>query len=100
MWNTCSQEEAQILLVNNKKEDEEDNISNAYSAHHKKKVPKKKIDLSKIECYNCHKMSHYKNQCPENPRNKKRDRKQANITDKAPPKKNKIEELEVKDLYY
>lgn len=35
-WNACSQEEARISLVSNKKEDEE-NISNAYSAHHKKK---------------------------------------------------------------
>lgn len=75
MWNACSQEEAGVSLVNNK-EDEEEYISNAYSAHHKKKGtfkkfkgPKKKVDLSKIECYNCHKMGHYKNQCPENLRN-------------------------------
>ena len=100
MWNACSQEEAWISLVNNKKEDEEENTSNAYYAHHKKKgtfkkfkAPIKKVDLSKIECYNCHKMGHYKNQCLENPRNKKRDMEQTNITDEAPPKKNK-------DLYY
>lgn len=39
--------------------------------------------------------------CPENPRNKKRNRDQANVVDEAPSKKNKIEEKsEVKDLYY
>lgn len=45
-------------------------------------------------------MSHYKNQCPENPRNKKRDREQENTIDEAPPKQNKAEELKVKELYY
>ncbi len=65
----CSQEEYQVSLVNNKKEDEEENISNAYFSQHKKKGtfkklkgPKGKFDLSKIECYNCQKMGHYKNQ--------------------------------------
>src|SRR5699024_8030539 len=78
MWNACNQEEARILLVNNK-ENEEENISNVDFTHHKKKGtftkfkgPKKKVDLSKIECYHCHKMGHYKNQCPKNPRNKSR----------------------------
>ena len=108
MWNACSQEEARISLVNNKEEDEEEeNTLNPYFAHHKKKGtfkkfkgPKKKVDLSKIECYNRHKMGRYKNQHLENPKNKKRDRDQTNITEEAPPKKIKIEELEVKYLYY
>jgi len=96
MWSACSQEEAQISLVNNKKENEEENTSNSYSYHHKKrgsfkkfKGPKKKVDLSRIECYNCHKMGHYKNQFLENPRNKKRDSDQSNVTDEAPLKNNK-----------
>lgn len=59
------------------------------------------MDLSKVECYNCHKMGNYKSHCPENPRNKKRDGDQANVTDEAPSKKNETEEeLEVKDLYH
>jgi len=41
------------------------------------KGPRKKVDLSKIECYNCHKMGHYKSHCSENPRNKKREREHA-----------------------
>ena len=45
-------------------------------------------------------MGHYKNQCPENIRNKKRDSDQENITDEAPPKKNETEESEFKDLCY
>jgi len=50
------------------------------------KDQRNKVDLSKIECYNCHMMGHYKNQCAKNPMNKKRDNEQANITDEAPPK--------------
>ena len=45
-------------------------------------------------------MGHYKSHCPKNPRNKKRDRDQANIDNETPPKKSKTEELEVKDLHY
>lgn len=107
MWNACNQEEARISLANHKKEEDEDNTSNAYYANHNKKGgykkfkgPKKKVDLSKIECYNCHKMGHYKSQCPENLRNKKREREHGNVVDEVPPKKNKTEESEVKDLYY
>lgn len=40
------------------------------------------------------------NQCLKNARNKKRDRDQENVTDEAPPKKNKTKELEVSELYY
>ena len=67
LWNACSQEEVRISLV-----------SNAYSAHHKNKGnfkkckgPRRKIDLSKIECYNCLNMGHYKSDCLDNPNNKK-----------------------------
>lgn len=45
-------------------------------------------------------MGHYKSHCPESPRNKGRDRDQANIVNKAPRKKSKIEESEVNDLHY
>ena len=45
-------------------------------------------------------MGHYKSHCPENPSNKKIEMEHANVVDEAPPKKNKTEELEVKDLYY
>ena len=45
-------------------------------------------------------MGHSKNQCLENPRNMIGDKEHTNIIDEAPPKKNKTEESEVKDLYY
>lgn len=106
MWNACNQEETCISLVSNKKEEEEDDTSNVYYAHHKKmgvykkfKGPKEKVDLFKIECYNYHKMGHYKNQCPENPRNKKSEREHATVADEAPPKKKKTKESKVKDLF-
>lgn len=81
-------------------------ISNSYSTHHKNKGtfkksigPRKNIDLFKIKCYNCHKMSHYRSNCPNNPRNKRRDRDQANNANAGSPKKNKMEGFEVKYLF-
>jgi len=106
LWNACSQEEVRITLVSNK-ENEEEKISNAYFAHHKNKGTfkkskgsRRKVDLSKIECYNCHKMGHYRNVCPNNPRNKKRNMDQANVVKEGSQKKNKTEESKIKDLYY
>jgi len=97
LWNACSQEEVRISLVGNE-ENKEEKFSNAYFAHYKKKEtfkkcegPRSKVDLSKIECYNCHKMGHYRSNCPKNLRNKKREREHANVVDEGPPKKNKME---------
>lgn len=73
-----------ISLVTN---NEEEKVSNAYSAHHKKgnfkktKGPRRKVDMSKIECYQCHKMGHYKSDYPDNPKNKKKNRDQANVVE-------------------
>lgn len=63
------------------------------------KGPRREVDLSKNECYNCHKMGHYRSDCLENLRNKKREREHANVADEGPPKKNKMEGFEVKDLF-
>jgi len=105
MWNACSQEEASVSLTNNK-EDEEENISNAYSAHHEKKGtfkkfkgPKKKVDLSKIKCYNCHKMGEYKSHCLESPRNKKREREYVNVIVKVHHRRTRLENLRLK-IYF
>ena len=56
--------------------------------------------MSKVECYQCHKLSHYRSDCPDTPRNKKRERDQANVVEEGSQKKNKTEESEIKDLRY
>lgn len=68
VWTTCSEEQLRLSLVANSKD-----VSNAYIAQHKgkrSKGPRKKIDMSKVECCQCHKKGHYKSHCPDNPRNK------------------------------
>lgn len=97
-------------MIEGKHKDEE-NTSNSSSAHFKKKGgdnkfkgSKKnhgKIDLSKIECYHCHKMWHYDNQFRNNPKNKKREMDQATTSsDENPLKKCKTDDSEVKYLFY
>ena len=74
-----NQEELRISMVVNP-----EGISNSYVAHHKGKRlkgPRKKVDMSKIECYQFHKKGHYKSDYPENPRNKKRGRDQAKFAE-------------------
>ena len=99
LWTTCSQEELRISLPTINEE-----VSNAYIAHHKrnskKKGPRKKVDMSKIECYHCHKMGYYRSECPDNPRNKKRQRDDANVVEEASPKKEKPKETDIRDLHY
>jgi len=103
LWNSCSQKEMRISLVTN---NEEEKVSNAYSAYDKKrnfkksKGPRRKVDMSKIECYQCHRMGHSKSDCLDNPKNKKRNRDQANVAEEGSPKKNKAKELDIRDLHY
>lgn len=94
LWNACNQEEVIISLVSNK-ENEEEKVSNSYFAHHKNKGslnkfkgPRRKVYLSKTEFYNCHKMGHYRSNCPKNLR---RDTDQANISNEGSPKKKNME---------
>ena len=80
-------------------------VSKSYVAHHKgnfkKKGPRKKVDMSKIECYRCHKMGHYRSECPNNPRNRKRERYHANmVEEESSPKRAKPEENDIRDLHY
>ena len=56
--------------------------------------------MSKIEFYQCHKMGHYKSDCPKNPKNKKRNRDQDNIVEEGSLKKNKAKDLDIRDLHY
>ena len=97
LWTACSQEELRISLVANPEE-----VSNAYTAEYKgkkSKGPRKKVDMSKVECYQCHKKGHYRSDRPDNPRNKKRGRDQANVA-KEDPKKVKPKESDIRDLHY
>lgn len=64
-------------MVSNPKE-----VSNYFFSHHKEKRSKgrrKKVDMSQIECYQCHKKGHHKSDCLEDPKNKKRGRDQATL---------------------
>ena len=86
------------ISLKTNKENEEEKVSNAYSAHHKKgnfkksSGPRRKVDMSKIECYQCHKMGHYKSDCLDNPKNKKRDKDHANVVEEGSSKKNETKE--------
>ena len=80
LWTSCNQEELRISLVFDSKY-----VSNAYISQHKgnkSKGPMKKVDMSKVEWYQCHKKGNYRSDCPENPRNKKRERYQASVFEK------------------
>ena len=75
-------------------------MSNAYASQHRgkfKKGPKRKVDMSKVECYQCHKKGHYRSDCPDNPRNKKRERDQVNIVEEGDPKKVKPKESDIRN---
>ena len=105
LWTACSQEELRISLVDNP-----EGVSNAYTAHHKRnfkksKGPKRKVDMSKVECYQCHKKGHYRGDCLDNPRNKKREKDQANIAEeedlgKAKPKESDIRNFATKSFAF
>ena len=98
LWTSCSQEELRISLATNS-----EGVLNAYIAQHKgnkSKGPRKKVDMSKVESYQCHKRGHYRSECPDNLRNKKRERDQANIVEEGDPNKVKPEEFDIRDLHY
>ena len=85
IWNACSEEVSRISLAFNYEW-----VSNTYISQHKgnkSKVTRKKVDISKVECYQCDKKGHYKNDCPDNLRHKKRERYQAKIVEEGDPNK-------------
>lgn len=94
----CSHEELRISLVAS-----HEGVSNAYGSQHKGKKlkgPRKKVYMSKVECYQCHRKGHYRSDCPENVRNKKRERDQTNIVEEGDPNKVEPKEFDIRDLQY
>lgn len=64
---------------------------------------KKKINMSKIQCYECNAYGHFKRNCPKLKKdNKKRnERNEAHVTEEMEEsEKKKSKKEEVKDLYY
>ena len=55
--------------------------------------------MSKVECYQCY-QGHYRCDCPDNPRHKKRERDQANVAEEEDLKKVKPKEFDIRDLHY
>jgi hypothetical protein len=72
LWTCCAQEESRISTK--EKSQKKDDVQ-AYTTKFKKFKNKKKFgsrkkpdqekDMSKIQCFNCRKYGHYRNQCPK-----------------------------------
>jgi hypothetical protein len=61
-----------------------------------RKKPNEENDMSKIQCFNCRKYGHYKNQCPE--LKKRKETHEATVAkEKEPSKKVKQDEA---DFFY
>jgi hypothetical protein len=72
LWTCCAQEETRI---NSKGRSQKEEDAQAYATKFKRHRGKKifgsrkkynhKKDMSKVQCFSCHKYGHYKHQCPE-----------------------------------
>jgi hypothetical protein len=91
----CSQEESRI---NAKEKPQKKYDDQAFTARFKnfrnkrkfgsRRNPNQEKDISKVQCFNCQKYYHYKNQCPE--LNKMKEKHEASISkEKEPTKKTK-----------
>jgi hypothetical protein len=79
LWTCCAQEESRINAKEKpqKKYDEQAFTARFKNFRNKKKFgskrkPNQEKDISEIQCFNCQKYSHYKNQCPELKKRKKK----------------------------
>jgi hypothetical protein len=95
LWTCCAQEESRINAKERPRKKYDDQ---AFTARFKnfrdkrkfysKRKPKQRKDISKIQCFNCQKYGHYRNQCLE--LNKRKEKDEALITEeKEPTKKTK-----------
>jgi hypothetical protein len=100
LWTCCAQEESRI---NAKEKPQKKYDDQAFTARFKNKrkfgsrrKPNQEKNISKIQCFNCQKYGHYRNQCPELKKRKKKH--EASIAEeKEPTKKTK---KDGRDFFY
>jgi hypothetical protein len=72
LWTCCDQEES---IINAKEKPQKNHDDQAFTARFNnfrdkrkfdsKRKPKQRRYISEIQCFNCQKYNHYRNQCPE-----------------------------------
>jgi hypothetical protein len=103
LWTCCAQEESRI---NAKEKPQKKYDDQAFTARFKnfrdkrkfdsRRKPKQRKDISEIQCFNCQKYGHYRNQCPE--LKKRKEKHEASIAEeKEPTKKTK---QDGRDFFY
>jgi hypothetical protein len=103
LWTCCAQEESRISAKekSQKKDDDQAYTTKFKKFRNKKKFgsrkkPNQEKDMSKIQCFNCRKYGHYRNQCPE--LKKRKETHEATVAkEKEPSKKVKQDEA---DFFY
>jgi hypothetical protein len=93
LWTCCAQEESRISTKekSQKKDDDQAYTTKFKKFRNKKKFgsrkkPNQEKDMSKIQCFNCQKYGHYRNQCPEL-KKRKETHKETVAKEKEPSKK-------------
>jgi hypothetical protein len=103
LWTCCAQEESRI---NAKEKPQKKYDDQAFTARFKnfrdkrkfdsRRKPKQRKDISEIQCFNCQKYGHYRNQCPE--LKKRKEKHEASVVEeKEPTKKTK---QDGRDFFY
>jgi hypothetical protein len=95
LWTCCAQEESRINTKEKpqKKYDDQAFTTRFKNFRNKRKFgsrrkPNQEKDISEVQCFNCRKYGHYKNQCPE--LKKRKEKHEASIAEeKEPTKKTK-----------
>jgi hypothetical protein len=95
LWTCCAQEESRINAKEKPQKKYDDQAFTARSKNFRDKgkfdsrrKPKQRKDISEIQCFNCQKYGHYRNQCPE--LKKRKEKHEASIAkEKEPAKKTK-----------
>jgi hypothetical protein len=96
LWADCSQEESRLMSKKKKVDDEENQALAAQvkkrkereeDSPRKSKKPRRKRDVSKVQCFNCRNMGHYAAQCPhkhEKEKKKKYHAHEVNVEEHKP----------------